>query len=277
LTYLIAECGINHNGDMAIAKRMIKDAQEAGFDAVKFQMRTIDKVYSQAVLDSPRESPWGTTTRQQKEGLEFSHDQYREIDAYCRELGIDWSASCWDTDSQAFLRTLNVPFNKVASPMLGNWPLLRMIAEEGKPTYISTGMSTLAELDKVYGLFMDEECPFTLLHCNSTYPMPEEDANLLCITTLHDRYRCYVGYSGHETSLLKVCTAAVVLGATAIERHITLDRSMYGSDQSASIETHALRNFVQTIRAIPSILGTGKKDLLLSEIPIRNKLRIDAQ
>ena len=277
MTYLISELGINCNGDIQIAKQMIKDSKDAGMDAVKFQMRTIDKVYSQAALDAPRESPWGTTTRQQKEGLEFSHAQYQEIDAYCRSLGIDWSASCWDTDSQLFLRSFDPPFNKVASPMLGNWPLLSMIAQERRKTFISTGMSTLQELDAVVALFRGYNCPFELMHCNSTYPMKESAANLRCIPMLRARYSCNVGYSGHETSLLKVCIAAVVMGATSIERHITLDRSMYGSDQSASIETHALRDFVETIRAIPAILGTGEKDLLASEIPIRAKLRIDAK
>ena len=154
--------------------------------------------------------------------------------------------------------------------------MLRLIAAERRKTFISTGMSTLEEIDAVVALFRGYNCPFELMHCNSTYPMKEADANLLCIPMLRDRYDCPVGYSGHETSLLKVCIAAVVLGATSIERHITLDRSMYGSDQSASIETHALRNFVETIRAIPAILGNGEKDLLASEMPIRAKLRIEA-
>jgi N-acetylneuraminate synthase len=273
--YLIAEVGINHNGSLDLAKQLILAAHEAGFDAVKFQKRTIDKVYTKEMLDSPRESPWGTTQRAQKEGLEFSRAQYEEIDRYCKALGIAWSASAWDLDSQAFLRSFNVPFNKVASPMLGHKPLLREIAGEQKKTFISTGMSTLEELDEVVNMFRRANCPFELMHCNSTYPMRDEDANLLCISMLRERYKCDVGYSGHEVSLIKVCVAAVALGATSIERHITLDRAMYGSDQAASVETHALRNFVETVRAIPLVLGSGRKTVGERELPIRKKLRVE--
>ena len=273
--YLIAEAGINHNGSLDLAKQLILAAQEAGFDAVKFQKRSIDKVYTKEMLDSPRESPWGTTQRAQKEGLEFSRAQYEEIDRYCKQLGIAWSASAWDLDSQAFLRSFQVPFNKVASPMLGHKPLLREIAGEQKKTFISTGMSTLEEIDEVVNLFRKANCPFELMHCNSTYPMKDEDANLLCIPMLRERYQCDVGYSGHEVSLIKVCVAAVALGATSIERHITLDRAMYGSDQAASVETHALRNFVETVRAIPLVLGSGRKAVSERELPIRKKLRVE--
>lgn len=273
--YLIAEVGINHNGSLDLAKQLILAAHEAGFDAVKFQKRTIDKVYTKEMLDSPRESPWGTTQRAQKEGLEFSRAQYEEIDRYCKELGIAWSASAWDPDSQAFLRSFRVPFNKVASPMLGHKPLLREIAGEQKKTFISTGMSTLEEIDEVVNLFRRAQCPFELMHCNSTYPMKDEDANLLCIPMLRERYQCDVGYSGHEVSLIKVCVAAVALGATSIERHITLDRAMYGSDQAASVETHALRNFVETVRVIPHVLGTGRKTIGERELPVRKKLRVE--
>ena len=273
--YLIAEVGINHNGSLDLAKQLILAAHEAGFDAVKFQKRTIDKVYTKEMLDSPRESPWGTTQRAQKEGLEFSRAQYEEIDRYCKALGIAWSASAWDLDSHAFLRSFNLPFNKVASPMLGHKPLLREIAGEQKKTFISTGMSTLEELDEVVNMFRRANCPFELMHCNSTYPMRDEDANLLCISMLRERYKCDVGYSGHEVSLIKVCVAAVALGATSIERHITLDRAMYGSDQAASVETHALRNFVETVRAIPLVLGSGRKTVGERELPIRKKLRVE--
>lgn len=272
--FLIAEIGINHNGDLEIAKKLIRDASEAGFDAVKFQKRNIDKVYTKDFLDSPRESPWGKTQRDQKGGLEFSRDAYLEIDSYCKELNILWSASAWDLDSQFFLRDFNLNFNKVASPMLGNIPLVREIAKERKKTFISTGMSTLEEIDRIVEIFRKEDCPFELMHCNSTYPMMEEDANLRVIETLRRRYQCNVGYSGHESSLLKVCISAVVLGATSIERHITLDRAMYGSDQSASIETAALRQFVETIRRIPKILGDGQKILSEKELSARNKLRV---
>ena len=273
--YLIAEVGINHNGEMKIAKQLIKDAAVAGFDAVKFQKRTINNVYSKAFLDSARESTWGSTQRAQKEGLEFSQSNYEEIDSYCKDVGIDWSASAWDVDAQHFVRNFNVPFNKVASAMLGHQPLLREIASEGKRTFISTGMANLDEIDSVVDLFKKANCPFELMHCNSTYPMPEEDANLLCIPMLKERYDCNVGYSGHESSLIKICTTAVALGATSLERHITLDRAMYGSDQAASIETAALNNFVETVRKIPLLLGTGIKDITPAELAVRGKLRVD--
>ena len=272
--FLMAEIGINHNGDISIAKELIDSSVEAGFDAVKFQKRSVEKVYSREFLDSPRESAWGKTQRDQKLGLEFSLEQYKEIDLYCRERNIQWTASAWDVDSQVFLRQFNLNFNKVASPMLGHRPLLREIASERKLTYISTGMSTLEEIDEVVSVFRSANCPFELMHCNSTYPMKEHDANLLCIPMLRERYSVNVGYSGHESSLLKVCISAVALGATSIERHITLDRTMYGSDQAASIEAHSLRSFVTTLRAIPGILGSGEKILAPSELAAREKLRI---
>jgi len=272
--YLIAEVGINHNGSMEIAKELISAAADAGFDAVKFQKRTIEKVYTKEFLDSPRESPWGQTQRDQKNGLEFTKEQYQEIASFCFEKKIDWTASAWDVDAQLFIRDFKVPFNKVASPMLGHKPLLKEIASEGKKTYISTGMSTLEEIDEIVNLFERAGCPFELMHCNSTYPMKDEDANLLCIPMLQKRYGCAVGYSGHESSLIKVAVAAVALGATSIERHITLDRTMYGSDQAASIETNALRNFVGTVRAIPLILGNGEKQISAAESVVRDKLRV---
>jgi N-acetylneuraminate synthase len=275
--FLIAEIGINHNGDLNIAKQLIDAASEAGFDAVKFQKRTIDVVYTKELLDSPRESPWGNTQREQKEGLEFSRDQYMEIDKYCKSKKIQWTASAWDLGSQDFIASFNVPFNKVASPMLGHKPLLKKIAAEGKMTYISTGMSTLEEIEEVVNLFKEMNCPFELLHCNSTYPMKEEDANLACIPMLREKFNCNVGYSGHESSLIKVCVAAVALGATSIERHITLDRAMYGSDQAASIEAHSLSNFVESVRAIKSVIGNGIKNLTDSELAVRNKLRINIE
>jgi N-acetylneuraminate synthase len=273
--FLIAEIGINHNGDLNLAKKLIDAAQAAGFDAVKFQKRTIDKVYAKAFLDSPRESPWGATQRAQKVGLEFGLEQYRDIDRYCRERGVAWFASAWDCDSQSFLRQFDIPHNKVASAMLGHWPLLRQIARERKHTFISTGMATLEELDEVVALFRAEQCPFELMHCNSTYPMQETDANLLCIPMLRERYRCEVGYSGHETTLIKVCVAAVTLGASSIERHITLDRAMYGSDQAASVSAHVLDDFVNAVRAVPAILGTGVKAVSEAERQIRAKLRVE--
>ena len=273
--FLIAEIGINHNGDLGIAKQLIDAAVDAGFDAVKFQKRTIDIVYTKEFLDGPRESQWGTTQRDQKEGLEFTSEDYAEIDRYCKSKNIQWTASAWDIDAQLFLQKFNCTFNKVASPMLGHIPLLKLIASEKKKTYISTGMSTIEEIDAVVEIFKSANCPFELMHCNSTYPMNEEDANLLCIPMLIERYGVKVGYSGHESSLLKVCAAAVALGATSIERHVTLDRAMYGSDQAASIEANSLRNFAASVRAIPAILGTGIKTLTEKEVSARNKLRIN--
>ena len=275
--FIIAEIGINHNGDLAIAKQLIDAACDAGFDAVKFQKRTIDKVYPKEFLDSPRESPWGLTQRDQKEGLEFSASDYQEINSYCEEKGIQWSASAWDIEAQVFLQQFNCTFNKVASPMLGHIPLLKLIASEKKRTFISTGMSTLEEIDEVVKIFKDANCPFELMHCNSTYPMKDEDANLRCIPMLKERYGCEVGYSGHESSLIKVCITAVALGATSLERHITLDRSMYGSDQAASIETHAIKNFVDSVRIIPLVLGNGEKVLTSAEKIARDKLRISVK
>ncbi|CAN2230794.1 N-acetylneuraminate synthase family protein [Candidatus Planktophila dulcis] len=275
--FLIAEVGINHNGDMSIAKQLIDSAADAGFDAVKFQKRTIDDVYTQEFLDAPRESPWGTTQRAQKEGLEFTKDQYKEISDYCAIKKISWSASAWDLRAQEFINGFDCTFNKVASPMLGHIPLLKLIAATQKKAFISTGMSTLEEIDRVVEIFQNAKCEFELMHCNSTYPMKEEDANLLCIPMLRERYKVNVGYSGHESSLLKVCAAAVALGATSIERHITLDRAMYGSDQAASIETSSLIGFVDAVRKIPAILGSGSKTLTDSEKSAREKLRISKE
>lgn len=273
--FLIAEVGINHNGDMSIAKQLIAAAADAGFDAVKFQKRTIEDVYTKEFLDSPRESPWGNTQRAQKEGLEFSRREYEEISDYCAQKKISWSASAWDIKSQEFINSFNCTFNKVASPMLGHRPLLKLIASIGKKTYISTGMSTLDELDEVVDVFRNANCEFEIMHCVSTYPMKEEDANLRAIPMLASRYSCKVGYSGHESSLLKVSVAAAALGATSFERHITLNRAMYGSDQAASIEVESLRAYADSIRKIPLILGSGSKNLSENEMEVRKKLRIE--
>lgn len=269
--FIIAELGINHNGDPDIAKKLIDGAAGCGCNAVKLQKRTIDKVYTREMLDSPRESPWGTTQREQKEGLEFGLDEYQEIDRYCREKGVPWFASAWDLESQAFLRSFDRQFNKIASAQLTNIALLEMVAEEKKHTFISTGMSTLEEIDRAVDIFRNAGCAFELMHCNSTYPMPPEDANLKMIGTLRERYNCKVGYSGHETGLV-VSVAAVALGATSIERHITLDRAMYGSDQAASVELVGLRRLVTMIRAVEVSLGDGVKRLTESEKSVRAKL-----
>ena len=271
-TYIIAEIGINHNGDMDIAKKLIDIAIISGCDAVKFQKRTIDKVYTQEYLASERVSPWGNTQREQKEGLEFNESEYDEINEYCKARGIDWFASAWDIDSQKFMQKYDLKYNKVASAMLGDFELLEEIANEGKYTFISTGMSTYEEIDKVVEIFKKRNCPFELMHCNSTYPMKKEDANLLMINKLKEKYNCKVGYSGHEAGTL-VSTCAVTLGATSIERHITLDKTMYGSDQAASIEPYELCKLVKNIRDVEKILGNGEKVLSKAEMETRKKLR----
>lgn len=215
-TFIIAEIGINHNGDMTLAKRLIDVAVVAGCDAVKFQKRTIDKVYTQEYLAQPRQSPWGTTQREQKEGLEFNKKDYDEIDSYCKERNIAWYASAWDVDSQKFLQQYDCKYNKVASAMLTNSGLLEEIAKEKKYTFIATGMSSYEEIDYAIEIFRKYNCPFELMHCNSTYPMPIEDANLKLIGVLANKYQCKVGYSGHEAGTL-VSTCAVAMGATSIE------------------------------------------------------------
>lgn len=271
-TFIIAEIGINHNGDIKTAKQLIAAAASAGCDAVKFQKRTIEVVYPKEELDKPRESPWGTTNRQQKRGLEFSEQQYDEIDQYCKKKGIDWIASAWDIESQVFLRKYDLKYNKVASPMLTYRELLEVIASEGKYTFISTGMSNLKQIDRAVEVFKSFKCPYELMHCNSTYPMPVEAANLAVIETLKDRYGCNIGYSGHESGVIVSC-AAVALGATSLERHITLDRAMYGSDQAASLEIGGLKRLVSYVRDIEKSIGNPTKTITESETAAAKKLR----
>lgn len=273
MVFITAEIGINHNGDLVIAKKLIDNAKAAGCDAVKFQKRTVDKVYSKEVLDSPRESHWGTIIRDQKLGLEFGEKEYDVIDEYCKSRQIEWYASAWDIDSQIFLRKYDLKHNKVASAMLTHYNLLNTIAEEKKYTFISTGMSTVEQIRNAVNIFRKYDCPFELQHSVSTYPMSTEDANLRCIQTLQKEFNCNVGYSGHESSGYLICVVAVSLGATSIERHITLDRAMYGSDQASSLEIHGLFRLVSDIRQIDLILGDGVKRVLESEVPIMKKLR----
>ena len=269
---MIAEIGINHNGDMDIVKKLIDIAVAADCDIVKFQKRTIDKVYSLDFLDSYRESPWGTTQRAQKEGLELSAENYQEINEYCSNKGIEWMASAWDVEAQKFLQQFNLKYNKVASAMLGNFELLTEIAKEGRFTYISTGMSTYEEVDAVVNIFKQYNCPFEIMHCNSTYPMKPEDANLRLIPILKERYKVDIGFSSHEIGVVATL-GAVALGATSIERHITLDRNMYGSDQKASTEPDELIELVKQIRVMESALGNGEKTLTVAELEVRKKLR----
>ena len=273
MTFITAEIGINHNGSMKIAKELIDIASAAGCNAVKFQKRNVEKVYSKKVLDSYRESMWGTTTREQKFGLEFSEKQYSEIDQYCKKKKILWHVSCWDVGSQIQMRKFKTKYNKVASAMLTHKKLLETIAEEGKYTFISTGMSTMKDISKAVKIFKTHNCPFELMHSHSAYPMPPHEANLRMIETLGKKFKCKVGYSGHEISSYSICLAAALLGATSIERHITLDRSMYGSDQAASLEPPGLIRLVRDIRELDFILGDGKKIIWDSELPAQKKLR----
>jgi N-acetylneuraminate synthase len=274
--FIIAEIGINHNGNLDIAKQLIDVAVSAGANAVKFQKRTLEKVYTKELLDSPRESPWGKTQRAQKEGLEFGLDQYREIDAYCAGKHIEWFASAWDIDSQKFLRGFNLKHNKIASAMIVYEDLLEEVASERKHTFISTGMSTTREVDRAVEIFREARCPFELMHCVSTYPMNDGDANLRRILTLRERYKCDVGYSGHEVGLT-ISYAAAAMGITSLERHITLDRAMYGSDQAASIEPDGFRKLVRAIRTIETAMGDGAIDIQAKEVPVAVKLRSHIQ
>ena len=269
----IAEIGINHNGDVNIAKQLIKIAKEIGCDAVKFQKRTVEKVYSKESLDLPRDSPWGNTTREQKIGLEFEKKEFDEINEYCSSLGIDWFASSWDVDSQLFLQNYNLKYNKIASAMLTNQELLEVVAKEGKHTFISTGMSTVDEIKNAVNIFREQKCPFELMHTNSTYPMKLEEANLRCIDTLKKEFNCDVGYSGHEVSSYLVCVLAATFGISSIERHITLERTMYGSDQAASLEKMGFERMIRDVKLVESILGDGEKRVWDSEIPVMKKLR----
>ena len=273
MTFITAELGINHNGDIDIAKKLIDTAKLAGCDAVKFQKRTVEKVYSKEVLDSPRNSPWRTTTREQKNGIEFSKNEYDIIDKYCKNNHIEWYASAWDVESLEFLKQYEFKYNKVASAMLTNMELINKIAQEKKHTFVSTGMSNMDQIKTAVNIFKKNECPFELQHSNSSYPMKIEEANLNCIKTLQNEFECNVGYSGHESLGYLICVAAVILGATSIERHITLDRSMYGSDQPASLEPAGLQRLVRDIRNIDLIMGDGEKIIWDSEIPVMKKLR----
>ena len=273
MVFIVAEIGINHNGDVELAKKMIDVAKNVGCDAVKFQKRTIEKVYSKEVLDSPRDSPWGKTTREQKLGIEFGSREYDEIDRYCFLHDMEWYASAWDVDSQKFLRQYNLKHNKIASAMLTDYKLLETVAEEKKLTFISTGMSTIDEVRKAVEIFKKYDCPFELMHCNSAYPMDISEANLLCIPALKKEFNCNVGYSGHEVAGYLVCVSAVLLGATSIERHMSLDRTLYGSDQVASLEPLGWIRLVRDIRKIKQILGDGKKRIWDSELPAKEKLR----
>jgi N-acetylneuraminate synthase len=270
--FVIAEIGINHNGSLDICKQLIDVAVKAGADAVKFQKRTIDLVYTKELLDSHRESPWGTTQRDQKKGLELELEDYQEIDRYCKQQNIAWFASAWDLESQKFLRQFDCKYNKVASAMIVYEDLLREIASEKKHTFISTGMSMTTDIDLAVDIFRDANCPFELMHCVSTYPMDDRDANLRRIKTLRDSYKCNVGYSGHETGLA-ISYGAVGYGISSLERHITVNRAMYGSDQAASLEPVGFTTLIGGIRKIESAHGDGSLDMNPKEKSVADKLR----
>jgi N-acetylneuraminate synthase len=270
--FIVAEIGINHNGSMLICKELIDVAVDCGCNAVKFQKRDINKVYTQDFLNSPRKSPWGATQGEQKSGLEFGLDEYIEIDKYCKDKGIEWFASAWDLNSQIFLQQFDCKNNKIASAMIVYEELLRMVASEGKHTFISTGMSSLEDIQKAVNIFREKDCSFELMHTVSTYPMKVEDANLNMIKTLRNKFKCNVGYSGHEVGL-SISYAAAAMGISSLERHITLDRTMYGSDQSASVELGGLRQLVEAVRKIELAMGDGVKRITDDEKSIAKNLR----
>jgi len=268
--FIIAEIGINHNGSINLAKRLIKMAHDNGCDAVKFQKRTIDIVYSKEELAKERESVFGTTNGDLKRGLEFSFEQYKQIVEYCKELGILWFASCWDEESVDFIEKFDVCAHKVASACLTDWDLLRKIKKTNKPVLISTGMSTQEEIDKAVEILGEDN--LVIYHCTSTYPTSNHEINLNYIKTLKEKYNCPIGFSGHERGIMP-STVAVALGACSVERHITLDRTMWGSDHSASLEAQGLSKMVRDIRELKEVMGNGIKKVYNSEIPIKAKLR----
>ena len=273
MVFIIGEIGTNHNGSIVIAKKIIDAAVNTGFDAVKFQKKSVEKIYTKEFLDSFLESPWGTTQREMRLHREFSENEFKQIDQYCKKRKIEWFFSSWDIDSQINMRKFKTKFNKVASAMLVHEKLLNIIAEEGKPTFISTGMSTMKEIEKAVKIFRKYKCPFELMHSTSSYPMKPEEANLKMIPILKKKFRCDVGYSGHEVSASIISTTAVMLGATSIERHVTLDRTFYGYDQASSLEPEGMRRLVRDIRLLDVVMGDGKKKIWDSEKPNMKKLR----
>jgi N-acetylneuraminate synthase len=270
--YIVAEIGINHNGDLGLAKRLIDVAVEAGCDAVKFQKRDPDVCVPEEQKKTPRETPWGMMTYlDYKKRIEFGYPEYTEIDRYCRSKGITWFASCWDPGSVDFIERFDVPVHKVASASIGSVPLLKAIAATGKPVILSTGMSAQDEVDEAISLFNRKQ--LVLCHSVSSYPAPVDQLNLRVIPNFLARYpEMPIGYSGHEVGLTTTYVA-VALGACFIERHITLDRAMWGTDQAASVEPQGLRQMVGKIRNVQAALGDGNKKVEASEIPVRRKLR----
>ena len=271
-TYMIAEIGINHNGDLEIAKKLIDEAVKSGFDAVKFQKRTVKIVFTEEELARPRESVFGTTNGDLKFGLEFTHSDFAEIDQHCKKSGIDWFASPWDNESLEFLEEFNVVAHKVASACLTDKELLRGLRATKKPVFLSTGMSTLDQIKNAVELLDPQKT--ILMHAISVYPAKQEQLHLSWITDLKNNFPGIpVGYSGHEAGVMPSVIAVAKFGAVCVERHITLDRSMWGSDQSASLEPEGMERVVKYIRSIPKVSGTGSKHVLSEEVPILEKLR----
>ena len=268
--FIIAEIGINHNGDIETAKKLINVAHFCGCNAVKFQKRTVDKVYTKEELSIPRDSIFGKTNGDLKRGLEFDYDEYKIINEYCKELKMPWFASCWDVDSVDFIEQFDVCAHKISSACLTDIELLKKIKSTNKPVLLSTGMSTIDEIDKAVDILGTDK--LIIYHCTSTYPTSNNEINLNAIPMLKERYNCPIGFSGHERGIFP-SSAAVILGACSVERHITLDRTMWGSDQAASLEPEGLRKLVRDIRNVKDILGDGIKVVYESELPIRKKLR----
>jgi N-acetylneuraminate synthase len=271
--FIIGEIGINHSGNLCIAKKLIAAAHFAGADAVKFQKRDIDTVYTPEFLAEPRKSPWGNTQRAQKEGLEFGLDEYIEIDEYCKSLGIPWFASAWDLKSLAFLDAFDLPFNKIAGAMLSHKEFCEAVADQGKHTFISTGLSDEKTIQDRITLFDFMGCPYTLMHCIGAYPCPPAELRLQYLHWL-EQYQKPIGYSGHEVGLTPTL-AAVAMGAVVVERHLTLDRSSYGSDQAASIEPFGFKRLVDDIREIEAARGMGFEPRQIWDIekPVAAKLK----
>ncbi|MBF0249327.1 MAG: N-acetylneuraminate synthase family protein [Alphaproteobacteria bacterium] len=269
--YIIGEIGINHNGSLETAKKLIDHALKCGFSAVKFQKRTVDVVYTPEELAKPRESVFGTTNGDLKRGLEFGKDEFREIDAYCKEKGIEWMCSPWDEASVDFLEEFNPICYKIASACLTDSGLLGKIVASGRPVILSTGMSTMEEIDKAVESLKGN--PLVILHSISTYPAKHEELNLAVIRTLRKRYPHPIGYSGHEVDVIPSVMAVVGFGACVVERHITLDRAMWGSDQAASLEPRGMEMMAKYIRTWREVSGDGVKRVYETELPIRTKLR----
>jgi N-acetylneuraminate synthase len=268
--YVIAEIGINHNGDIDLAKRLISVAVAAGCDAIKFQKRTVDVVYTAAELATPRPNPFGTTNGDLKRGLEFGEEDFAEINSFCKQVKIDWFVSPWDEASVDFIQMFNPPVYKVASASLTDDNLLRHIRKTGKPVIASTGMSTYAEIDHAVDVLGKEN--LILMHTTSTYPAKYEQLNLRAIPAMKERYGVPIGYSGHETGI-PTSVAAAVLGACCVERHITMDRAMWGSDQAASLEPNGISRLVRDIRLCEQSMGDGIKKVYDEEVPVMKKLR----